>query len=397
MNNAELEHFYEEITMLAVTDTIEKLLTYPFGFHGDTGIRDYLFARLHVHGGKALDYEDQQGRPGFSTMLLQAEHYTIARYSNTGQTGNGARFDLALTMPPASTHAIENSFAENLEAAFAFELGKNKSLDKVVDRATKSHSAGTVTGTSDVSKLYRELRDHSLRQGWAIEFYDSRIPSTATIEESLSICRKFDDIGAGKRLIVIFVGFSSDGEHYISSNDAGMQTSLINELGQRGIATGPDLAVHSGKPAPSYRKGGWASAPSASVEEVFGDRADFASRIIRTGGVEVAGRASKYVNLRVGSKNIAQLHPQEQEKGIAFILPSKKKTQPETIFDEIAVSQLAGYAGINMTWLAGTGAKFEKKGPAIAYLIPDKVAELGDDDPAWKEIAKLLEHAKRSA
>jgi hypothetical protein len=114
----EFENFYEDITIKAVADTVAKLLKYPFGFHGDTGIRDYLYARLHVHGGEKLDVDDL--RPGYSTLLLQSEHITLVKYSNTGQTARGARFDLALTRPPKSPDVIEDRFAENLDALFAF-------------------------------------------------------------------------------------------------------------------------------------------------------------------------------------------------------------------------------------------------------------------------------------
>src|SRR4030043_2445166 len=81
----DIESFYEDITLKAVTDTVAKLLKYPFGFHGDTGIRDYLYARLHVHGGKRLDVDDS--RPGYSTLLLQSEHYTTFKYKNKGKGG----------------------------------------------------------------------------------------------------------------------------------------------------------------------------------------------------------------------------------------------------------------------------------------------------------------------
>jgi hypothetical protein len=129
--HSEHVNFYEEITIKAVTDTVVKLLKYPFGFHGDTGIRDYLYARLHVHGGARLDSDDS--RPGYSTLLLQAEHYTAAKYRNKGKTGQGARFDLALVWPPKASDKIKDMYAENLSACFAFELGKNKPLDKVID------------------------------------------------------------------------------------------------------------------------------------------------------------------------------------------------------------------------------------------------------------------------
>ena len=37
--------------------------------------------------------------------------------------------------------------------------------------------------------------------------------------------------------------------------------------------------------------------PTATVEQVFGDRAGFARRIIATGAMEECGRQSQYVNL----------------------------------------------------------------------------------------------------
>lgn len=65
--DVECESFYEQITMKAVTDTVAKLLEYPFGFHGDTGIRDYLYARLHAHGGEKHDVKAP--KPEHSTTL----------------------------------------------------------------------------------------------------------------------------------------------------------------------------------------------------------------------------------------------------------------------------------------------------------------------------------------
>ena len=124
------EKFYEEITIKAVTDTVAKLLKYPFGFHGDTGIRDYLYARLHMHGGERLDADHEE--LGYSTILLQSEHYTLAKYRNTGKTEKGARFDIALTFPPRTPDVMEERFAEKLDAVFAFELGKNKPFEKVI-------------------------------------------------------------------------------------------------------------------------------------------------------------------------------------------------------------------------------------------------------------------------
>jgi hypothetical protein len=396
VNIAELERFYEKITLEAVTDTVAKLLTHPFGFHGDTGIQNYLYAQLLVRGGKALDFNDPQGRPGFSTLLLQAEHYTLVKYGKTGPTGGG-RFDLALALPPESLDAIEDRFADNLRACFALELGKNKDFEKVIDPAMVGQPVDEIAGTSDVSKLYHELIHHGLTQGWAIEFYDSRVTNGASIiSGALEILQNLEPI-EGKKLVVVFIGFSPDGEHYVSSNDSDVQASLICTLGERHITAGSDLAAYSSKPTPPYQQSGWAtSSPSASVDQVFGSRAAFANRIIAIGGVEESGRSSRYVNLSAGPKrNVAQLHPQED--GIALVLRSRDEGQPATAFAEIPVAGLAGYRGTNASWLDGAGPTFAKKGPAVAYLIPDAVDGLDGSDPAWRQVAELIAHAKASA
>ena len=104
------------------------------------------------------------------------------------------------------------------------------------------------------------------------------------------------------------------------------------------------------------------------------------------------GRKSRYVNLSgAGKTNIAQIHPQKD--GIGLVLKRRSARLPATDLQEIPVSSLTGYAGAKHAgWMAGS--QYENKGPAIAYLIPDTVDELGDDDPEWLEVAKLLEHAK---
>jgi len=397
MNVAERERFYEEITKKAVADTVEKLLKYPFGFHGDTGIQNYLYARLLDHGGEWLKFDDPDRRPGFSTILLQVEQITRIKYSNTGGAGGDARFDLALTLPPGSADPIEDRFATNLLASIAVELGKNKAVEEVVDKGMFAYAPGSVIGTSDVSKLYLELKHEQLRQGWAIEFYDSLLPGgKRVIGEALETCRGLN-VEAGKKLVVVFVGFSHLGEHYVASNDVGVQAELIALLAENGTSAGSDLASYASQPAPPYRGSGWGSQePSASPEDVFADRAEFAERIIQTGGMQECGRKSRYVNLScAGKKNIAQIHPQPD--GIALVLRSQDEALPETRLERIPVADLVGYAGANKAWLDGTGRLFERKGPAVAFLIPDAAAESGPEDWPWQDVSSLLEHAKTLA
>ena len=133
--------------------------------------------------------------------------------------------------------------------------------------------------------------------------------------------------------------------------------------------------------------------PSATIEEVFGARAAFADRIVRIGGMEACAQPSRYVNLSCTRKaNVAQIHPQTD--GIALVLRSISDDEPATLFKEIRLASLEGYKNANARWLEGAGRPYDKKGPAVAFLIPAEVEELGDDDPEWLDVAKLLEHAK---
>jgi hypothetical protein len=112
--------------------------------------------------------------------------------------------------------------------------------------------------------------------------------------------------------------------------------------------------------------------------------------------MEECGRKSRYVNLScAGKMNIAQIHPQAD--GIALVLKRRSEDAPVTVLREIPVASLAGYKSANARWLDGAGWPYEKKGPAVAYLIPDAVDELGDDDPEWRDVARLLDHAKTLA
>jgi hypothetical protein len=169
---------------------------------------------------------------------------------------------------------------------------------------------------------------------------------------------------------------------------------MIKKLADMGINATPAIEPYSKKPKPFYQNEGWASSdiPSASIDTVFGTRAEFANRIIKSGGMKECSKASQYVNLSFNEKkNIAQIHP--QKNGIAFVLKSKKKGKPETYFPEIPVSSLTGCKRTNEAWLKGV-RNFEKKGPAIAFLIPDEVFELADDSKEWKDVKALVEYAK---
>jgi len=252
---------------------------------------------------------------------------------------------------------------------------------------------------------------HDLRQGWAIEFYDSRGGNgAATITSTLGLCEGLA-VPEGRKLVVVFVGFSAHDKHLVSSNDPQVQSALIGRLAELGIEAGPESAVRAPKPAARVPKPaapkpaasrqpsvggthGWDAArlPSDTVEGIFGERAAFARRIIETGGMEELGRKSGYVNLSwARKKNIAQIHPQPD--GIGLVLKYPGANLPAVLFDNVPVASLAGYKNPNTLWLDGN-PRYNKQGPAVAFLIPDEANGRVDDAREWRDVVKLLEYAK---
>ena len=66
---------------------------------------------------------------------------------------------------------------------------------------------------------------------------------------------------------------------------------------------------------------------------------------------------------------------------------------PAVLFDDIPVASLTGYKGANVRWLDGD-PRYNRQGPAVAFLIPDAVDERGDDARVWRDVVRLLEYAK---
>src|SRR5664279_3954806 len=115
-----MTHISEKVIVEAVdrsvVETIEAFMCFRAGFHGDTGIRDYLYHRLmtNLPGGGTFRRTD-----GGGTLLAQAEWYTALKYRKTGSGASSGRFDIGIPRP------------ENLESLkpaplVAFECGRNK-------------------------------------------------------------------------------------------------------------------------------------------------------------------------------------------------------------------------------------------------------------------------------
>ena len=80
----------------SIIETIEAFVRFRPGFHGDTGIRDYLYHRLMTW---LPDGGTHTRTDGCGTLLAQAEWYTVLKYRNTGTGASRGRFDIGVADP----------------------------------------------------------------------------------------------------------------------------------------------------------------------------------------------------------------------------------------------------------------------------------------------------------
>jgi|SRR5271157_1920694 len=145
----------------SIVETVEAFVRFRPGFHGDTGMRDYLYHRLMTN----LPDGGTYGRTdGGGTLLAQAEWYTGLKYRNTGKGPSSGRFDLGIPCPGELDHPKPGPLA-------AFECGRNKkaaALLRGIDAAKEDEGPEP----ADITKLAREMRHQGLPYGYALEFYD---------------------------------------------------------------------------------------------------------------------------------------------------------------------------------------------------------------------------------
>jgi len=145
----------------SVIETVEAFIRFRPGFHGDTGMRDYLYHRLMTNLPDAGVYRRTDGG---GTLLAQAEWYTTLKYRNKGKGPSSGRFDLGIPSP-------EELDRPKPSPLVAFECGRNKravSLLRDLDAPVEHEGPEP----ADITKLARELRHSYLRHGYALEFYD---------------------------------------------------------------------------------------------------------------------------------------------------------------------------------------------------------------------------------
>jgi hypothetical protein len=145
----------------SVVETVEAFVRFRPGFHGDTGMRDYLYYRLMTNLPDGGTYRRTDGG---GTLLAQAEWYTALKYRKSGNKSSRARFDLGIPNPD------ELDLSEP-HPLVAFECGRNKKAVGLLGDldAAKEHDGPE---PADITKLAREISHKDLPYGYALEFYD---------------------------------------------------------------------------------------------------------------------------------------------------------------------------------------------------------------------------------
>jgi hypothetical protein len=145
----------------SVIETVEAFVLFSPGFHGDTGVRDYLYHRLMTNLPDEGTYRRTNGE---GTLLAQAEWYTALMYRNKGADPSRGRFDIGIPIP-------EELDLPEPHPLVTFECGRNKKAVKLLrDLDAAADHAGPEP--ADITKLAREISCRGLPYGYALELYD---------------------------------------------------------------------------------------------------------------------------------------------------------------------------------------------------------------------------------
>lgn len=174
----------------SVVETVEAFVRFRPGFHGDTGMRDYLYYRLMTNlpdGGRYTRTD------GGGTLLAQAEWYTALKYRQEKAKGpSPGRFDLGIPTPQELDRPKPSPLV-------AFECGRNKRAVALL-RDLDAPAEHEGPEPADITKLARELRHDYLRYGYALEFYDK---DQRDAEELIRLLRRRTSSAESDRLHVV--------------------------------------------------------------------------------------------------------------------------------------------------------------------------------------------------
>jgi hypothetical protein len=201
-----------QIANSAVRETVQAFFQHPYGFHGDTGIQNYLYHRLLTNAGTRAVWPTDPGF-GKSTLLVQVELYTRLTYQNKGKSPSRGRFDLALVDGSKISEEDALPRGDKLPPVVAIEVGKNKEVPSILGQMDAAEDEEAPM-PGDAAKLIRELRFSGLKGGYLLEFFDDRTATASsyrTKEVSEKLASYLEKIGES-RLRIVLATFRKDCE-----------------------------------------------------------------------------------------------------------------------------------------------------------------------------------------
>lgn len=145
----------------SIIQKVEAFVRFRPGFHGDTGLRDYLYHRLMANLPDGGIHRTADGR---GTLLAQAEWYTGLNYCRTGTESSPGRFDIGIPHP-------EELDLPKPRPLVTFECGRNNRAANLL-RDIDAIAEHERPEPGDITKLAREIRHKGLPYGYALEVFD---------------------------------------------------------------------------------------------------------------------------------------------------------------------------------------------------------------------------------
>jgi hypothetical protein len=170
------ESIIVDVVERSVIETAEAFIRFRPGFHGDTGIRDYLYHRLMTN---LPNHGTYRQRGGGGTLLAQTEWYTKLKYCRKGTGSSCGRFDLGIPHP-------EDLDLPDPRPLITFECGRNKRAVNLL-RDWDAPAEHERPAPADITKLLREIRHKGLPYGYALEFYDDLPEEANNLISKLSV------------------------------------------------------------------------------------------------------------------------------------------------------------------------------------------------------------------
>lgn len=194
---------YLQISNAAIRDVIHAFFLHPYGFHGDSSIQHYLYHQLLTSAGTRAIWPPLPGIEK-AYLLLRSECYSTLTYQNTGEKATLGRFDMAFIDPATLPERFDILTGKEPKAMVAFEVGKNKSTEKMGQFDAPISKQNPTPG--DAAKIIRDVLAGHLNAGYVLEFYDGNGKNQeSTARKIASQLKSYLDNNSDNRIYVALV------------------------------------------------------------------------------------------------------------------------------------------------------------------------------------------------